>query len=394
MKKTDEATRLLKKFVRQTSIVEQEDQQGKLKTVERVKHSAEELDMLRNYPHSHQRPLPREPFSGRVKAAINSLQKERKRNRQTHENRYSIAMMLDPVSCEEIYEIAHNAAMDKALEGLMILERAQNSGKFSILDLKRLADAEKGLFANHRHNLPVRQRAYLRNLALSPLVIVDTNILIDELQHRISEQLDIAAEASLDIVGTGRFHRIIKRRKEEGRIHLWLPNIVQQELRQIGSDVNRIKARFSDTLVDKKQLDEVITESKLNEIVSEIISDFSSWKPLNLHIESEIYDEEVRAELKDFLLDHRDVYDEITAMKRLHGEPVRSVIKKKDIYPETADQDIMCLASILANQPIGEIGGILVATRDSDFALVGRAIEERFGFGVIANSRDLNTWLR
>jgi len=394
MNKTDEATRLLKKFVRQTSMVEQENQHGEFKMVERVKHSAEELDMLRNYPHSHQRPLPREPFGGRVKAAINSIQREQKRNRQAHENRYSIAMMLDPVSCEEIYDIAHSAAADKALEGLMILERAQNSGRFSIPDLKRLADAEKGLFANHKHNLPVRQRAYLRNLSLSPLVIVDTNILIDELQYRISEKLDIAAEASLDIVGTGRFHRIIKRRKEEGRIHLWLPDIVQNELKAIASDVNRIKARFSDTLVDEKQLTKVITESNLSEIVSEIISDFSSWKPLNLHIESEIYDDEIRAELRDFLLNHSEVYDEITAMKRLHGEPMRSVIKKRDIYPETADQDIMCLASILANQPLGEIGGILVATRDSDFALVGRAIEERFGFGVIANSRDLNSWLR
>ena len=104
----------------------------------------------------------------------------------------------------------------------MILERAQNSGKLSILDVKRLADAEKGLFAIHRHNLPVKQRAYLRNLSLSPLVIVDTNILIDELQYRISEHLDISAEASLDVGGRGRFHRILRHRKDEGRIELWM----------------------------------------------------------------------------------------------------------------------------------------------------------------------------
>jgi hypothetical protein len=50
----------------------------------------------------------------------------------------------------------------------------------------------------------------------------------------------------------------------------------------------------------------------------------------------------------------------------------------------------MCLASILANRPLGEIGNILVATRDGDFTLVARAVEERLGFGVVKNSRDLN----
>ena len=393
MKKTGEATRLLKNFVKVTTMVDGEGQDGERIKVERVRFSEEELDMLRNYPLSHPRPLPTEPFGGRVKAASSSILKERKRNRRTHENRYSQAMMLEPISSEEIYEIARDAAEEKALEGLMILERAQNSGKLSILDVKRLADAEKGLFAIHRHNLPVKQRAYLRNLSLSPLVIVDTNILIDELQYRISEHLDISAEASLDVGGRGRFHRILRHRKDEGRIELWMPKIVQHELRAIGADIGRIKQRFSETLVGSDKLDQVITESELKKIVDQIITDFSSWKPMDLHLESEINNEETRSELKKFLLNHKEVYEEITAMKRLHSEPVRSVIKNKDIYPESPDQDLMCLASILADQPLDELGSILVATKDSDFTLVGRAIEERFGFGVIANSRELNSWL-
>ena len=77
-------------------MVEQEDQFGNIQNVERVKHSEEELDMLRNYPRSHPRHLPIEPFSGRVKAALNSLQRERRRNRHTFENRYAQAMLHDP----------------------------------------------------------------------------------------------------------------------------------------------------------------------------------------------------------------------------------------------------------------------------------------------------------
>ena len=85
----------------------------------------------------------------------------------------------------------------------MLLERAQNSGKFGVLDIKRLSDAERRLFAIHRHNLPVKQRSYLRHLALTPLVIIDTNILMDELQYRISEKLGINSEVSLDVGGRG-----------------------------------------------------------------------------------------------------------------------------------------------------------------------------------------------
>ena len=393
-KKTDEATRQLKKFVRRSVMVPQEDQQGETKMVESVRYSEEELDMLRNYPSSHPRPLPNEPFGGRVKAALYSLQRDRNRNRYSFENRYAQAMMLDPVSREEIYEIASDASEKHPLEGLMLLERALNSGKFSVLDIKRLVAAEQGLFANLKRSLPVRQRSYLRHLALSPLVIIDTNILVDELQHRISEKIGISTEASLDIGGRGRFHRILKRRSDEGKIHLWLPKVVRGELEAIANDIPRIRSRFDETLVGEETLDQILTKDGIKEIVDGILSDFSNWTPLDLHIEDESEDEEIREKLNTFLLDHTDVYDEITAMKRINGEPVRTVIDGRDIYPETADQTLMCLATAMASKPLGDLGSILIATRDSDFTLVARAVEERFGFGVIANSRNLNSWLR
>jgi hypothetical protein len=115
---------------------------------------------------------------------------------------------------------------------------------------------------------------------------------------------------------------------------------------------------------------------------------------MDLHIEEESNNETTREEMERFYVEHTDVYDEITAMKRVHGEPMRTVIGDKDIYPEAADKLLMCLATAMANRPLGELGSILIATRDSDFTLVARAIEEKFGFGVIANSRNLNTWLR
>ena len=230
---------------------------------------------------------------------------------------------------------------------------------------------------------------------MKSLLIVLGNQLFDKSNHpkEISDILEISTEVSLDVGGRGRFHRVLKHRANEGKIHLWIPKIVSKELLGLSKDVDRIRGRFSDTLVDNNRLEDLLNEDKLEEIAKQIVKDFSTWKPLDLHMEEESEDEEIKSNLQEFLVEHSELYDKITAMKRQHSEPIRSVINNLDIYPEAPDQKIMCLATAMANIPLDEIGSILVATRDSDFALVARAVEERFGFGVIANSRNLNNWI-
>ena len=87
-------------------------------------------------------------------------------------------------------------------------------------------------------------------------------------------------------------------------------------------------------------------------------------------------------------------YEEITAMKRTRGEPVRTVLEGRDIYPESPDRTLMCIAARLATQSLQDLGTVLIATRDGDFTLVARAFEEQFGFGIARNSRSLNAWLK
>ena len=53
--------------------------------------------------------------------------------------------------------------------------------------------------------------------------------------------------------------------------------------------------------------------------------------------------------------------------------------------------EIMRDAASLASLPLQEIGSILVATRDSDFRLVSRALEEEYGFGVVSDAQQLNS---
>ena len=390
---TNAATRLLKDFVRSTKTITQENEEGEMEEVDVTYFAEDDLDMLKTYPLEHHRVLPTDPFCGRVTAAVNSLQKNRRRQRNAFDTRFTQLMQTSSPSLDELYELAREAAEEKPVEGLMFLERAQNKGQFNIREIKRIADAEQGLFSAYKDNIPNASRRYLRNLSLSPLVIVDTNVLIDALMDAIKQRLEVFTEASLDIGGHGHFHHVLLKRAQEGKIELWLPSIVKQELSGIASDVNFLRSRFSDLLVPPSMLDTVFCKEVIAELVDQVLQDYTTWRPMDLQLEAEANDEENKALVVDFLKDFTEIYEEITAMKRTRGEPARTVVDGLDVYPEAPDRTLMHIAIHLAKQSLGNLGTILIATRDSDFTLVSRAFEERFGFGVAKNSRALNSFL-
>ena len=393
MRSTNEATRLLKDFVRSTKIISQENESGELEEIEVTYFAEDDLDMLKTYPFEHQRVLPTDPFCGRVTAAVNSLQKNRRRQRNAFDTRFTQLMQGASPSLDELYDLATEAAKEKPVEGLMFLERAQNRGQFNVREIKRIADAEQGLFSAYKDQIPNGSRRYLRNLSLSPLVLIDTNVLVDALMDAIKQKLEVFTEASLDIGGHGHFHHVLLKRAQEGRIQLWLPKIVKQELTGIASDMNFLRNRFSDLLVPPHMLDTVFQKDVISEIVDKVLADYSTWRPMDLQLEAEAEEEENKSGVTEFFKDYTEIYEEITAMKRTRGEPARTVIDGLDVYPEAPDRTIMHLAIHLAKKSLGNLGTILVATRDSDFTLVSRALEERFGFGVAKNSRALNSFL-
>lgn len=393
MRNTNEATRLLKDFVRSTKIISQENESGELEEIEVTYFAEDDLDMLKTYPFEHQRVLPTDPFCGRVTAAVNSLQKNRRRQRNAFDTRFTQLMQGASPSLDELYDLATEAAQEKPVEGLMFLERAQNRGQFNVREIKRIADAEQGLFSAYKDQIPNGSRRYLRNLSLSPLVLIDTNVLVDALMDAIKQKLEVFTEASLDIGGHGHFHHVLLKRAQEGKIQLWLPKIVKQELTGIASDMNFLRNRFSDLLVPPHMLDTVFQKDVISEIVDKVLADYSTWRPMDLQLEAEAEEEENKSGVTEFFKDYTEIYEEITAMKRTRGEPARTVIDGLDVYPEAPDRTIMHLAIHLAKKSLGNLGTILVATRDSDFTLVSRALEERFGFGVAKNSRALNSFL-
>lgn len=393
LKDTNAATRLLKDFVRTTKTVTQEAEDGTLEEVEMTYFAEDDLDMLKTYPLEHHRVLPTDPFCGRVTAAVNSLQKNRRRQRNAFDTRFTQLMQGSSPSLDELYDLAREAAQEKPIEGLMFLERAQNKGQFSVREIKRIADAEQGLFSSYKDQIPNASRRYLRNLSLSPLVLVDTNILIDALMDAIKQRLEVFTEASLDIGGHGHFHHVLLKRAREGTIQLWLPKIVKQELTGIASDLDFLRSRFSSLLVPPTMLDTVFRKDVIAELVDQVLSDYSTWRPMDLQLEAEANDEQYKTQVVTFLKDFTEIYEEITAMKRTRGEPARTVVDGLDVYPEAPDRTLMHIAIHLAKQSLGNLGTILIATRDSDFTLVSRAFEERFGFGVAKNSRALNSFL-
>jgi hypothetical protein len=372
----------------------QENEEGEMVESLRVYYAEDDLDMLKTYPHEHPRPLPTDPFCGRVTAATNSLLKTRRRQKNTFDTRFNQLMQYGSPSTDEVYSLASEAAKVRPVDGLMFLERAQNSAYFNQSEIRSLQQAELSLFSVNKSQIPNASRRYLRNLSLVPLVIIDTNILVDALIDRIAKKLHLVGEISLDIQGQGSFHKILLSKAKDKKLQLWLPDVVKQELIGIASGLNHLRSRFDDSLVSPELLDKIFNEKTLTELTNEVLEDYNTWRPLDLEIESEANSSEIKESIETFLLDYSEIYEEITAMKRTRGEPARTVLNGRDIYPESPDRTLMRIAAQLATQSLQDLGTVLIATRDGDFTLVARAFEEQFGFGIAKNSRSLNAWLK
>jgi hypothetical protein len=386
---TNEAARLIRKHVQERIKFTEEDVEGNM--IERTKtvYNEEELDLLRNYPYEQAHLLPPEPFLGRVTAASTHISRDLRRSRTQFEHQFRQAMTSISPSMEEIYEIAKNAAEEGAFEGLMYLERAQNSSKFSLTALKRLAMVEQSLFSIYKDEIPTSKRRFLHNLSLKPLVIVDTNVLVDALVEKMFNRMDLAFETNLDVLGGNRFHHLLRHHAKEKRLLLMIPDDVRGELRLIAKD-RRLMHRFKGSMIDASTLEHTLDQNSMGGLVDEVLAEFTTWTPT----EDMVADVPDASEALDtFLRHHAEVFDELTALKALRSVTVRTELDGQAIYPESTDLDIYRLAMHLSSQALPDVGAVLVATMDGDFTLLDRAIEERFGFGVAKNNRTLKPWL-
>ena len=148
---------------------------------------------------------------------------------------------------------------------------------------------------------------------------------------------------------------------------------------------------FDDVWVNEAQWTEKITAKAIDSICKGVLSDYVTWSQADATSSDEntsTFDEKIT----EFLLKHRNTYSELV-MTGKSIDKKRTEINGYDIYPEDGDRDIMRDAAILAESTHKGIGAILVASRDSDFWIVRRSLEESFGFGVVRSARELGQWI-
>ena len=394
IQETAKATSMLKNFVKRQEIIVEETEDGE-KTRTKTVFQEDELDLLHTYPDEHPKPLPREPFTGRLLAATNALRRDyRTQSSKSFDRRYRDIMLMRNPDPMEIHTLAQQASESFPLDALRILERAQLSGRFQNRN-KSFANLELMLFRRHQSEIRTCDRRYLRHLPLKPLVLVDTNIVIDALYWRIQQKLNRSNHFEDSTNQRTHFAGYLLYLAANDKVDLWLPKVVRGEVENIARSIDDIRKRFENALVDNEVLESTISADNMKLIVDEIISEFSTWKGNSDEFEAEAASDEIKTSMNEFLIGHSEIYDELTKMRQHYDKKTtRTEIDGKKIYPQKPDRKIMQYAAALSNRPIDNVGSIVVATHDGDFTVVARAFEERFGYGIAKNSRTLKQWLR
>jgi len=350
---------------------------------EAVKRRLEVLDRALRYASEHR--LPEDPFRGRVLAAQMMMRRRESSRRSELEGRFLLELN-ERKDVLEITLIAEEVAEISTIRGLRMFETAIQSGNFDLRQIQTLVRSQKALFRRHSRTIPVRQRSSLNHLALRPLVLVDTNILIDALKDDLLGQISQDSFGTFDWTVERAFVWMLKRRAKEGRVHLCIPSSAQGEFLNRTRNPKVALALFNDVYIDRKSWNDTVSPELLQERVQSVLRIFGSFR-------AEVDAEEKDAvDLDSFLVRHSAIYEKISEAKQLARDdpPPRSVIDGHEIYPELGDLDIMRDSAVHAASTIPDVGCVLVATRDSDFMLIARALHDSFGFGAIWTAQQLN----
>ena len=375
---TDRATKRLIRFV-------SDQEKGNKNEIDSDynKRRKEALELIQRYPDEHN--LPDKNFKGRVKAALLTLEKSGSSRESDLERRFQLELH----EMKDIFELTllgEQIAEQNPLRGIRRFEEAIETGYFKGRQIERLRDTQRAVFVSQSGNISVKDRRTLKNLGLKPLILVDTNVLIHALKDELLQEISNDDFGSFDWSVERSFHMMLRRQGGK-ETFLSIPPAALSEFTNRARNPETVFGLFSDVYINKKQWKEKITKDFLNKKVKEICDSFSTWP-------QEKYSDKIsNIELEEFLLKHENIFQLVDEQKRRRSEeiPTRTELNGKEFYPERGDMEIMRDAASLASLPLQEIGNILVATRDSDFRLVSRALEEEFGFGVVSDAQQLNS---
>jgi len=383
------AKRKIMDWIVQTETFTVEGEDGEIIEKQRKIYPSDELDLLFTYPNS--RNLPKDLWQGRIRAAITHGVRDNRRSQGSKLESQFRDLLRDQPSVQEVESVAGEAAQLNPTQGLMMFERAMNSGLFANNEMKALLRIQNGIYRLNESKLPIRTRRKLRHLTLKPLILIDTNLLIDAAKERIGWLL--SEEGGIEINAHGSFHRTVRYKAEAGMVELSIPKAAEFEFKSMMGNLERVRSLFNDVWIDEAQWNECINEKSAQMVCAEVIKDYSTWKPgANDFEDVEAFEQQTI----DFMVEHRDTYWAVVDGKIANSAQSldnRTEINGEVIYPERGDRDIMRDAAMLAETTHKGIGAVLVASRDSDFWIVRRSLEEVFGFGVVRTARELSQWV-
>ena len=349
-----------------------------------VKRRLEVLDRALRYASEHR--LPEDPFRGRVLAAQMMMRRKEPGRRSELEGRF-LMELNERKDVLEITLIAEEVADISPIRGLRMFETAIQSNNFELRQIQTLVRSQKALFRRYSKDILVRQRRSLSSLSLRPLVLVDTNILIDALKDDLLGQISQDNFGTFDWTVERAFVWMLKRRSEEGRVHLCIPTSAEAEFLNRTRSPKIAKELFRDVYIDNKAWKSTVTSKLLQERVEYVLRTFGKFRTeVDMDAKREV-------DLESFLVRHTEIFERVTEAKQLARDdpPPRSAIDGDEIYPESGDLEIMRDATVYASSTIPDVGCVLVATRDSDFTLISRALHDNFGFDAISTAQQLNS---
>ena len=349
-----------------------------------VKRRLEVLDRALRYASEHR--LPEDPFRGRVLAAQMMMRRKEPGRRSELEGRF-LMELNERKDVLEITLIAEEVADISPIRGLRMFETAIQSNNFELRQIQTLVRSQKALFRRYSKDILVRQRRSLNSLSLRPLVLVDTNILIDALKDDLLGQISQDNFGTFDWTVERAFVWMLKRRSEEGRVHLCIPTSAEAEFLNRTRSPKIARELFRDVYIDNKAWKSTVTSKLLQERVEYVLRTFGKFRTeVDMDAKREV-------DLESFLVRHTEIFERVTEAKQLARDdpPPRSAIDGDEIYPESGDLEIMRDATVYASSTIPDVGCVLVATRDSDFTLISRALHDNFGFDAISTAQQLNS---
>gem|GEM_PF-3299026 len=343
------------------------------------------LEELIDYPNRHRWKLPEENFSGRVRSVLRRIRSKRSRKGHRRSSEQQIKQAIETRDLESITRLAERLCNDSPHLGLLTIERALK-GRWNSDGRTSLVAYERSIYHRYNKSISIQNRTRLRHLHLRPLVLIDTNLLVDCLRDEITRTYGIGFGLTHDVSGERTLARSIRAAIQREDIIGWVPAVVKGEMDKWRKPGPVRQYLLSDAYARPSTLAQI--DSDLDDLVDQTLSTFGTWS--NEFSITTATAEATAEKVDTLLLTHRPTYQEIDHGKRRRGRVERTDLGGEEIYPEGPDIVIMNLATSLAESTdFKDIGMVAVATRDTDFTMLKRTFESSLGFTVLGDSEDL-----